>query len=429
MATRKIKDAKDLDTGELIYIKGHAKATYMSDGRTVEDAINAGGGGGEVVINDNIYVATFSTQDLEALMDDTASVLSIPIDFIRAVVDKKVILMPTGRGYGNGYAVVTDASGYVGYDYSIAGVAFSVLVGRTTISVDQDNDIVDDALLINHNCISIVTISDRASVEGIEQAIEDLPTIRDNAAKGATALQYYVTAFDYDMLRAGEDLMQEDVNKPVLLEAIRAKKLILMPISNSLEDSGYIVLNCWAEDLLYIDFIYGNTICHIETGCGDTDYDIYPSQIAFIELGDIDSIREHAALATTAVQPSQLNKINGQELTGGINIEVTGEKDIFSTFLNNFGSLQPNKIYHIVEYVTQDLSISEFVTRRRTCDEYEVHFITGDTVGQLILPEGVKWANGVVPTLEPNTVYELSVVGGIMIDDTRIYKAVLTPFK
>ena len=39
MATRKIKDAKDLSTNELIYFKGHAKATYMSDGRTVEDAI------------------------------------------------------------------------------------------------------------------------------------------------------------------------------------------------------------------------------------------------------------------------------------------------------------------------------------------------------------------------------------------------------
>lgn len=39
MATRKVKDAKDLSTDELIYFKGHAKATYMSDGTTVEDAI------------------------------------------------------------------------------------------------------------------------------------------------------------------------------------------------------------------------------------------------------------------------------------------------------------------------------------------------------------------------------------------------------
>ena len=39
MSTRKIKDAKDLSTGELIYFRGHAKSTFMSDGRTVEDAI------------------------------------------------------------------------------------------------------------------------------------------------------------------------------------------------------------------------------------------------------------------------------------------------------------------------------------------------------------------------------------------------------
>ena len=40
MANRNIKDAKDLSTNELIYFRGHAKATYMSNGATVEDAIN-----------------------------------------------------------------------------------------------------------------------------------------------------------------------------------------------------------------------------------------------------------------------------------------------------------------------------------------------------------------------------------------------------
>ena len=39
MTTRKIKDAKDLSINELIYFKGHAQATYLSDGRTVEEAI------------------------------------------------------------------------------------------------------------------------------------------------------------------------------------------------------------------------------------------------------------------------------------------------------------------------------------------------------------------------------------------------------
>ena len=52
MSTRNIKDAKDLSTNELIYFKGHAQATYMSDGRTVEEAINSstGSGGGSGTI-------------------------------------------------------------------------------------------------------------------------------------------------------------------------------------------------------------------------------------------------------------------------------------------------------------------------------------------------------------------------------------------
>ena len=39
MSTRKIKDAVDLTTNEKIYFRGHAKATYLSDGRNVEEAL------------------------------------------------------------------------------------------------------------------------------------------------------------------------------------------------------------------------------------------------------------------------------------------------------------------------------------------------------------------------------------------------------
>lgn len=59
MTTRRVIDAKDKD-GEKVYVKGHAKATYMSDGRTVEDAIKqigTGGGGGG---SDGIPLATFT---------------------------------------------------------------------------------------------------------------------------------------------------------------------------------------------------------------------------------------------------------------------------------------------------------------------------------------------------------------------------------
>ena len=37
---REVKDLRDSKTGEKFYPKSHAKAVYLSDGRTVEDAID-----------------------------------------------------------------------------------------------------------------------------------------------------------------------------------------------------------------------------------------------------------------------------------------------------------------------------------------------------------------------------------------------------
>ena len=73
MSTRKIKDAKDLSTNELIYFKGHAQATYMSDGRTVEEAVSSMSGGG------TIDTSNFATKDELAQKQDVIS----DIDTIR----------------------------------------------------------------------------------------------------------------------------------------------------------------------------------------------------------------------------------------------------------------------------------------------------------------------------------------------------------
>ena len=75
MATRNIKDAKDLSTGELIYFKGHAKATYMSDGRTVEETISGMSG----VSGGTIDTSNLATKDELAQKQDLIS----DIDTIR----------------------------------------------------------------------------------------------------------------------------------------------------------------------------------------------------------------------------------------------------------------------------------------------------------------------------------------------------------
>ena len=73
MANRIIKDAKDAKSNELIYFRGHAKATYMSDGRTVEDAINSAGTGGG---------ADMSNYYTKAQVDAKGYLTSVPSEYI-----------------------------------------------------------------------------------------------------------------------------------------------------------------------------------------------------------------------------------------------------------------------------------------------------------------------------------------------------------
>ena len=77
MANRLISDAKDLKTGELIYFRGHAKETYMSNGATVEDAINSissGGSSGSGADMTNYYT--------KAQIDAKGYLTSIPSEYV-----------------------------------------------------------------------------------------------------------------------------------------------------------------------------------------------------------------------------------------------------------------------------------------------------------------------------------------------------------
>lgn len=74
MANRIIKDAKDIKSNELIYFRGHAKATYMTDGRTVEDAINGIGTGGTSGDMSNYYT--------KSQIDAKGYLTSVPSEYV-----------------------------------------------------------------------------------------------------------------------------------------------------------------------------------------------------------------------------------------------------------------------------------------------------------------------------------------------------------
>ena len=55
---------------------------------------------------------------------------------------------------------------------------------------------------------------------------------------------------------------------------------------------------------------------------------------------------------------------------------------------------------------------------------FVLHFMTGETIPEIQAYDDIFWPNGLIPQLEPNTEYELSVTWGY-----ELPHAVLTPFK
>ena len=172
--TRKVKDAKDLESNELIYFKGHAKATYMSDGRSVEDAINQIKVGGGIV-----DLSGYATKaELNAKVDKVDGKQLSTEDFTTLLKQK--------------------LDGLQNYDDT--GVQQAVSKLRTDLDTLVSGDTTTAIKTFNEIIAFLEGVSDTENLEGIIASIEqqiagkqdkinDLETIRSGASKGATALQ------------------------------------------------------------------------------------------------------------------------------------------------------------------------------------------------------------------------------------------------
>ena len=97
--TRKVKEAKDLVTNELIYFTGHAKATYMSDGSTVEDDI--------ITIKDTVnnikHLIEVTYSELKSLRDNSEL---IPGSYYRITDYETIITSLTATSAGHKFDII-----------------------------------------------------------------------------------------------------------------------------------------------------------------------------------------------------------------------------------------------------------------------------------------------------------------------------------
>lgn len=174
MSTRKVKEAKDLESNELIYFKGHAKATYMSDGRSVEDAINqikVGGG--------TVDLSGYATKaELNAKVDKVDGKQLSTEDFTTLLKQK----LDNLHNYDD--TEVQQAVSKLRTDLD------TLVSGDTTTAIKTFNEIIAflEGIADTESLDSIIA-SIEQQIARKQDKIDDLETIRSGAAKGATAIQ------------------------------------------------------------------------------------------------------------------------------------------------------------------------------------------------------------------------------------------------
>ena len=195
MATRKIIDAKH--NGEKVWLKGHAQAIFMSDGSTVEDAINniehvdLEGYATEEWVNNKNYATEYELKTI-----DYSSINNTP-----TLEDE------------TGELNIADENGNIGMKVSSEAVyAKDFIADGHKLSEKANKDYVDNSIaeLVDGAPETLNTLNELAaalkdnadivdvlnqSIGNKQDVITDLETIRQGAAKGATALQSYTEQY------------------------------------------------------------------------------------------------------------------------------------------------------------------------------------------------------------------------------------------
>lgn len=212
MATRKIKDAVDRQTNEKIYFRGHAQATFTSDGKNVEEKLEQ--------IAESVGNKQDSISDLATIRSNAAkgatALQSVPSEYVtetelankgyattsamNTALDKKVDAVSGKQLSTEDFttALKNKLNGLSNYDDTAVNNAINGLQTQINTLVSGDANTAIESF--NEIIAFLDGVTDTQTLEGIIASIEqqiatkqdvitDLATIRSGAAKGATALQ------------------------------------------------------------------------------------------------------------------------------------------------------------------------------------------------------------------------------------------------
>ena len=349
MANRKIKDAKDLVSGELIYFRNHAKATYMSNGMSVEDAINNinfnGGDSGSGSDMSGYYT--------KEQIDSKGYLTEIPSEYL---TENEL----EGRGYA------------------------------TTTQVDAKQDIISDLNVIRSGATAGATALQAVPAEYVTE---------DKLSNKGFATTTYVDEKVADLVNGAPETLD---TLDELAAALKDNKDIVDILNNSIG-----VKQDKIDDLDNIRTNASKGATALQSVPAE-----YVTETELNAKGYLTSHQDISGKQDTLTSGTNIKTINGISVLGSGNM-VVGHKTLqttTSTSMTLTPNVYHRNTSTTLSSLTITLgSISD----NTILNEYFVEFTTRSSGTTVNLPSGIKWANGETPTFEASTTYQISIINNL----------------
>ena len=350
-------------------------------GQQVEDLLDQVASGEIGDGSDDTYITPFTVEDVANLYNGNIATLSIPTALIEAVIAKKRVLIPSEYDFGNGFAELTYAGGYIGG--GDAGLCAYFFMMAELYHIHIDDGISDGAIIANEEHVSMIRVSDATEIVGIASVKQTTASSADGGSNVVT-----VTLTDGTT-------------------------------------SNFIVKNGSK----------GSNGTNGTNGKDGADGATFTPSVD--SAGNLSWTNNKGLTNPPTVNIKGPKGDKGDSGSGGggsssgsgkeyIVVEPDPSPAGSEAYISN---IVPNKTYIVSEPVSL-LNISEFNVSDALSDEYNVIFKadSGETILAITSYYSIYWANGVIPTMEGGAVYELSIQR-VNIGTTEFFNAVLTPFK
>lgn len=392
--TIKVKQARDLSTNEVIYFKGHAQATYLSDGTTVEDAINnIESSSGNSIDPSNYYTKTeidgkgyVTSTQLEAKQDVISD-----IDTIR-----------------------TNASNYKGTITGVSANGTSVATsGVANIPAASTSKYGVTKLTSATNSTSTVLAATASAVK----AAYDLANSKQAALVSGTNIK----TINGNSILGGGDITIQTGNNIIVLNIGTISSFandIVVNLTDEQKNSISQTINSGASLLLTYTYMGKMSQCYLSLNV----YGGYYRQFTGIANTVKNSIKFNGDKRVVQALCDTVNKtltvtfsdvlITNSDITGGSSSGSSAYSEVSHGTADTTFELTPNT-FHVWDEVTE-LDLSLGAETAGVANEYLFQFTSGNTATTLSLPDDIKWANDDVPAIETNKIYQISILKGLV---------------